>query len=83
MLGAFYALVDVLGMKWWTPPFVWVGANPIFLYVCSGLGFFSTVSRRITGPAPGPWGWLPPLVTFVLMLLTARYLYRKGIYIKA
>ena len=41
--GAFYWLVDVKKWQWWCPPFIWIGMNPITLYLASnflgGLGF--------------------------------------------
>jgi predicted acyltransferase len=82
LLGIFYGLVDVLGFKWWTPPFVWVGANPITLYLFWGFGFFSVVSSRLVGPLPKDWAWLAPAVTFALMLLTARFLYQRKIFLR-
>ncbi len=82
LLGLFYWIVDVCGLRFWTPPFIWVGANPITLYVCSGLGFFRTISERLVGQTSGDWAWVLPGVTFSLMLLTARWLWKRGILIK-
>jgi predicted acyltransferase len=82
LLGVFYLVIDVLGWKRWTAPFVWVGANPIFLYVCSGLGFFRIVTERLTVPMKGDLAWVPAAVSFGLVLLVARFLYRRGIYLK-
>jgi predicted acyltransferase len=82
LLGVFFLIVDVGGIRWWTSPFVWVGANPILLYVCSGLGFFRLVTERLTGPLKGEWSWVPPAVSFLLVLLVARFLYKRSIYIR-
>jgi len=82
LLALFYALVDVHGWRRWTTPFVWVGANPITLYVCAGLGFFRIISERLVGHPGKDWAWLVPCVTFALMLLLARWLYKRGIFIK-
>jgi predicted acyltransferase len=81
LLGLFYGVVDVLKIKFWTPPFVWVGSNPILLYFCSGLAFFRIIAIRITGSHTDDW--MPELVAFALMLLVARFLYRRGIYVRA
>ena len=82
LLGLFYLIVDVWSFKAWTTPFVWVGANPITLYICSGLGFFHTISERIVGYPAGDWAWVPPLVTFVLLLFIARWLWKREIFIR-
>ncbi len=83
LLGVFYFIIDVAGWKGWTAPFVWVGANPIFLYVCAGLGFFRIVTERLTGPMKGDLAWVSAAVSFALVLLVARFLYRRGIYLRA
>jgi len=81
-LGLFYAVIDVAGFKKWAVPFVWVGANPIALYIASGMGAFRSVAARLVGTCPSPWTWVAPLVAFLLMLATARFLYRRGIHIR-
>jgi predicted acyltransferase len=84
LLGVFYLVIDVMGWKWWTAPFVWVGMNPILLYVCHGLGYFRIVTERLTGPGmKGDWAWVPAVVSFGLVLLVARFLYRRGIFLRA
>lgn len=82
LLGVFYWVVDVRGWQRWTIPLVWVGANPITLYVCSGLGFFRTIAERLAGHPSKDWAWIVPCVTFVLMLSVARWLWKRGIFIK-
>lgn len=83
LLGVFYLVIEVCGWKWWTAPFVWVGMNPILLYVCHGLGYFRIVTERLTGPMKGDWAWVPATVSFALVLLVARFLYRRGIFLRA
>lgn len=82
LLGLFYWLVDGLGWRRWTVPFLWLGANPILLYVCSGLGFFRLVADRLVSASSTDWAWLPACVSFALMLLLARWLWRRGLFIK-
>lgn len=82
LLGVFYWIVDVRRWQRWTSPFIWVGANPITLYVCSGLGFFRTVSERLVGHPGKEWSWIAACTTFALMLLVARWLWKRGIFIK-
>jgi predicted acyltransferase len=82
LLALFYWMVDLRGWRGWTPLFVWVGANPILLYLFSGFGFFRIVSERIVGHPGKEWAWLTALVTFGLVLFTARWLFKRGIFIK-
>ena len=82
LLGVFYGLVEIKGWKAWARPFVWVGSNPIMLYLCSDFGFFAIVGARLTGPMHGEWSWVPSFVNFLLMLATARYLYKRGIFLR-
>jgi predicted acyltransferase len=82
LLGVFYWLVDGLGWRRWTAPFLWVGANPILLYIFSGLGFFRLVADRLVSASSQDWAWLPACVSFALMLLLARWLWRRGLFIK-
>jgi len=83
LLGLFYGIIEVANFRWWTPPFVWVGANPIFLYLCWGLGFFRIITERLTGPVPKDLAWIPSAVNFALVLLVAGFLYRKKWFLRA
>ena len=82
LLALFYAVVDVKGFRTWTTPFIWVGANPITLYVCSGLGFFRTITERLVGHPAKDWAWVGTCAAFAILLLTARWLWKRGIFIK-
>lgn len=82
LLGVFYGIIDGLQSKRLITPCVWVGANPIFLYLVSGLGFFHDIASRIVGHPPSAWSWIGSLTTFLLMLLTARWLYKRGVFIR-
>ena len=82
LLGSFYFIVDVLGWRRGLSPFLWVGSNPIALYLASGFGFFRTISERLATTPPPPYDWLPSALTFALMLATARWLHKKQIFLK-
>jgi len=82
MLGVFYWIVDVQGWSRWNTPFIWVGANPITLYLCSGLGLFRLITERLVGHPGKEWAGLSTCVSFALMLLLARWLWKRGIFIK-
>lgn len=59
-LGVIYWLVDVLGYKGWTKPFVIYGMNPLFAYVLSGLIVKTAINVRWE-ESPGQmttlWSW--------------------------
>ncbi|OYW77636.1 MAG: hypothetical protein B7Z37_03540 [Verrucomicrobia bacterium 12-59-8] len=96
LLGLFYGIVDGLGWRRGLAPFLWVGANPIALYLFSGFGFFRIISERLaTAPPPfrliserlattppPPYDWLPTAMTFALMLTTAQWLHRRQIFLR-
>ena len=82
LLGGFYAVIDVLGWRRGLTPFMWVGANPIALYLFSGFGFFRVIGERLIPPMHGTWSWVPALVNFSVMMATACWLYRRKIYLR-
>jgi predicted acyltransferase len=82
LLAAFYWLTDIRGWNSWTPPFLWVGSNPITLYLLGGMGLFRTVAERLVVKPDPSGGWLGAAVAFASMLALARWLYRRGIFIR-
>src|ERR1035438_2538803 len=54
LLGAFYWVVDVKKWRAWCQPFVWIGMNPLTIYLTSnflgGLGFEKLARRLRRGP---------------------------------
>jgi predicted acyltransferase len=82
LLGLFYAIVDVLGWRRGLAPFLWVGSNPIALYLCSGFGFFRTISERLATAPPPPYDWLPSALTFAIMLATAQWLHKRQLFLR-
>jgi predicted acyltransferase len=82
LLGVFYWSVDVRGWRRGLGPFLWVGANPIALYLCAGFGFFRVVSGRLLFATEAPYDWVPVTMTFMVMLVTAQWMYKRGIFVK-
>jgi len=82
LLGLFYAIVDILGWRRGLAPFLWVGSNPIALYLCSGFGFFRTISERLATAPPPPYDWLPSALTFAIMLATAQWLHKRQLFLR-
>lgn len=83
LLGVFHWIIDMRGWKRWATPFIWVGANPILLYLLAGMGAFRAVAERLVGKPTGDLAVIVPLTAFLLMLALARWLHRKGIFLRA
>lgn len=87
LLAAFYWVVDVLGFRLWARPFAWVGANAITVYLATNLLSFDDVARRLGGgdlaARLSPFGelWLA-LLALGLVLALARFLHRRGIFLR-
>jgi predicted acyltransferase len=87
-LAAFYLIIDVAGWRRWATPFVWIGVNPITIYVLvEGLGVFNDISRRLVGGQLnkqfhdfGPL--LMAIVSLLLVFAFAYFLYRRKVFIR-
>jgi len=95
LLGAFYWMIDVKKWRTWCLPFVWIGMNPITLYLASnfmgGLGFEKLARRVAGGPvkhffdtqlATGVGDMVIAVVAVVLFLYFARFLYQRKIFLR-
>lgn len=95
LLGAFYWLVDVKKYSAWCQPFVWIGMNPITLYLASnfmGGGGFLKLSRRLTGGpvksffdthiAVGCGELVSCCVGVLLFIWFARFLYQRKLFLR-
>jgi len=91
VLGMFYLLVDWVGFKGWAMPFVWIGMNPITVYLLTSVINFNEIASRVLGGPVAEWvdGLVPglgalliALAGMALVLLLCRYLYKKDVFIK-
>jgi predicted acyltransferase len=95
LLGAFYWIVDVKHWRAWCQPFVWIGMNPLTLYLTSnflgGLGFEKLARRLAGGPvaaffdthvAPGVGELVISATAIALFLWYARFLYQRKIFLR-
>jgi predicted acyltransferase len=90
LLGAFYYLIDVRGWRRGFAPFVWIGMNAITLYLIEKFVDLPALAARLVG---GPksavqtsLGSLGPLVASIvvvgIVLLIARFLYKRQIFLR-
>jgi len=87
LLAFFYQVIEGWRVTKWAQPFVWIGMNPIVIYLAAAWFPFKDLANRIAGgPIKwklGPWGeaWVC-LVTLTLVILLARFLYRRKIFLR-
>ena len=92
LLAAFYWVIDVRGWARWARPFVWIGMNPITLYLLTSLLDFTKLAARFTGGGvqrflnasvhAGTGELLTALTGLALCVLLARWLYHRGIFLR-
>ena len=88
LLGVFYCIVDVLEVRWWIAPFVWIGVNPLTIYLARNLVEFNKISERFVGGSIAAWAgedgayFLKMCVSLCLSLLFVWFLNRRRIYLR-
>ena len=92
LLAAFYYVVDMRRWRAWCRPFVWIGMNPITLFIISGLASYRALATRLAGGdvrtwfdttiATGMGSFVISCVSIGLMLALARFLHRREIFLR-
>jgi predicted acyltransferase len=92
LLGAFYYVVDIRQWRRWCQPFVWIGMNPITLYLLSSIVSFHAIASRLVGgsvnewlnahTAPGTGAIIVAAVSLFLVFAVARFLYVRKIFLR-
>lgn len=92
LLAVFHQVIDVWKLQRWCQPFVWVGMNPITIYLAANIISFSKVSERFVGGdvkaffdehvAKGFGQLVVASGGLVLAVLLCRFLYRRGIFLR-
>lgn len=92
LMALFYGVVDVLGWRGWCRPFVWIGCNPLTLYILNPIVGFQALAARLVGGdvsrffdawiAPGFGGLVVAVTGMALVVLLARFLYQRGIFLR-
>ncbi|HAV61412.1 MAG TPA: DUF5009 domain-containing protein [Verrucomicrobiales bacterium] len=55
LLGAFYWVMDIKGWQRWAQPFVWIGLNPITIYLLGNVINFDQLAGRVLGGPLSSW----------------------------
>jgi predicted acyltransferase len=92
LLALFYWLIDVAQWRRWCRPFVWLGANAITIYLTARIIKPVEVADRLVGGdverllnehvTQGFGGLVVAVVGLLLVLLLARFLYVRGIFLR-
>ena len=92
LLAFFYYVVEMRKNQRWCEPFVWIGMNPITIYLAHNIISFPTLAARFAGGdlqrcldlhvAKGAGGLLVALVEVTLTFLLVRFLYVRKIFIR-
>jgi predicted acyltransferase len=55
LLAGFFYLIDIRGWRRWCVPFIWIGMNPIMLYLANNIIKFRTFAQRFAGGDIKTW----------------------------
>jgi len=87
LLALFYQVIDIWRYQKWAQPFVWIGMNPITIYMAVNLIDLKPIARRfVGGDVYSSCGAYGPLVVTVAGLLIQfwllHFLYRRKIFLR-
>lgn len=92
LLGTFFYIVDIRRWRTWCVPFLWIGMNPITLYLASNIIKFRVLAQRFAGGDVKAWldahvgagagQGLIAVVGLALMFTLARFLYQRQIFLR-
>jgi predicted acyltransferase len=86
-LAAFYQMIEIWQWRKWCIPFVWIGMNPITIYLAFHLLDFRDYAKLVVGGpvrgAFGDWGDMVMAVVVVAMSFgLVRFLYNRKIFLR-
>ena len=91
LLAFFYLVIDVVNIKKWAMPFVWIGTNPIMIYLLSTVLDFNHIAKRVLGGPVEEWadGILPGLGALLiavggifLIFWLCQTLYKRKVFLR-
>lgn len=92
LLAAFYYVIEIRQWQRWAMPFVWIGMNPITVYVGDSLVNYAAVAQRLAGGSVRDWlnttlaagvgDALLAVLTLGLAIWLCRFLYRKQLFLR-
>jgi predicted acyltransferase len=89
LLALFHLIIEVIGLRLWAQPFVWIGMNPITLYIIDNVfddGIEKIAKRLVGGQLNtyfGDYGQLAIATAYVLVMFAiARFLYVRKVFLR-
>jgi len=87
LLAAFYQIIEIWEWRRWCTPFLWIGMNPITIYLAFHLLEFRDYAERVVGgpvqQALGAWGpFVLSVVVAAMSLALVRFLYQRKIFLR-
>jgi predicted acyltransferase len=93
LMAAFYQIIEIWNQRKWATAFIWVGANPITLYLASNfLGGYGKLGLRLAGGdvkrffdtrfADGVGNVVIAAVSLGIVIWFARFLYQRKIFLR-
>ena len=87
LLGLFYQVVDIWNYQKWCIPLIWIGANPLTIYMATNMVDFDAIAKRfVGGPVEASLGLYGPLVVWIVSMLICfallRFLYHRKIFLR-
>lgn len=87
LVAFFYTVIDIYKMQKWATPFIWIGVNPLTLYIVSSFVDYHDLGARLAGgPIAGLFGQYGSLLTALVGLgicvMFARFLYQRKIFLR-
>lgn len=92
LLGLFYLIIEVIGLRFWAWPFVWIGTNAITLYLLSNLMGYNRIAARFVGGDVSAWlnenvatgvgGLVQALFSLGIVFVIARFFYKNKIFLR-
>jgi len=87
LLAAFYQVVEIWQWRKWCIPFVWIGMNPITIYLAFHLISFGHYAEMVAGgqigTSLGPWREMGIAIVVVAMMFAfVGFLYQRKIFLR-
>ncbi len=79
LLGTFHQIIEVRNVRGWATPFIWIGLNPITIYLAANVANFSQLADRFVGRTPG---LLHAALAIGFGVILAWWLHRRKIYLR-
>jgi hypothetical protein len=87
LLALFYQVIDIWKYHKWAIPLIWIGANPLTIYMSTNiLDYQALANRFVGGPVAWQLGRYGPMATTIVALtlsvLLVRFMYKRQLFLR-